>query len=243
MTVLLYLSEPDAWKVETSILDVVNLDDGRVGIVLDRSPFYPQGGGQPGDRGELRFDEGRMKVETTVRSSDRVLHVVAAAAPQIARAGARVTAQIDRECRRLHSRIHTAGEIVCAALGDLGHRWTVVSAMHAPRASSVTVEADLKLLEQERFRLALEKRANALIRANHEVRLRWSEDLQEVSRLTGIAAARLPQGEPIRLVQPTPGFARPCVGTHVRTLAEIGPVSIRRLRHAKGRLKISYDVH
>ena len=77
------------------------------GVVLDRTVFYPTGGGQPGDAGVLRWDGGEMAVATTVKGEgEAILHVPAegAAPPPV---GAAVTAVIDAETRALYRRVHT----------------------------------------------------------------------------------------------------------------------------------------
>src|SRR5215475_6359559 len=88
-----YLKEADA---------VVTAHDER-GVRLDRSIFYPTGGGQPGDTGLLRWDGGEARVVDAVKAADDVLHVLAPDAPRPA-VGTTVHGLLDWERRLRHMR-------------------------------------------------------------------------------------------------------------------------------------------
>ena len=101
------LFRDDAYRTETEA--IVLMSEQR-GIALDRTVFYPQGGGQSGDRGMLLLDDGAaIPIVNTVYDSDRatVLHVPAEGAA-LPRPGARVIARIDWELRYKRMRAHTA---------------------------------------------------------------------------------------------------------------------------------------
>ena len=101
--------------LQTCEATVLAVDEA--GIVLDRTVFYPQGGGQAGDAGELVSADGhRVSIVDARKHKDRagdIAHVPAADAPSL-RVGDRVTARIDTARRLAHMRFHTATHLLCA---------------------------------------------------------------------------------------------------------------------------------
>jgi misacylated tRNA(Ala) deacylase len=105
------LFQEDSYQRQCDAVVILVNEDG---IVLDRTVFYPEGGGQPGDSGTLKVADGREIVITNTRKvGARVTHVPleGALAPTV---GDAVTAEIDWERRYLHMRIHTALHVLCA---------------------------------------------------------------------------------------------------------------------------------
>ena len=101
------LFREDAYQTETEA--TVLLSEPR-GIALDQTVFYPQGGGQSGDQGNLELEDGTvLPVVNTIYDSDRatILHVPAVGAT-LPRPGARVIARIDWDLRYKRMRAHTA---------------------------------------------------------------------------------------------------------------------------------------
>ena len=86
------------------------------GVRLDRTIFYPTGGGQPGDSGVLRWDGGEAKIVDAVKADGGdVLHVLAPDAPRPA-VGAKVQAVLDWDRRYRHMRMHTALHVMSAVI-------------------------------------------------------------------------------------------------------------------------------
>ena len=86
------------------------------GVRLDRSIFYPTGGGQPGDTGLLRWDGGEARIVDAVKADGAdVLHVLAPDAPRPA-VGAKVRTNLDWDRRLLHMRMHTALHVMSAVI-------------------------------------------------------------------------------------------------------------------------------
>ncbi|WP_242424175.1 alanine--tRNA ligase, partial [Frankia sp. EI5c] len=110
---------------ESGVVGIVGIGDGRslttvgegdeVGIVLDTTPFYAEGGGQEADLGRLRFDGGECEVLDVQRPvPDLVMHRVKVLRGEL-RVGAEVAAEVDVERRRAVSRSHTATHLVHTA--------------------------------------------------------------------------------------------------------------------------------
>src|SRR5437763_63119 len=123
MTWLGYLHEPQSMASEAKLLSLDHADGDAV-VIVDRTPFYPRGGGQLGDIGRIRGSNGEMEVRsTTLRDDGCVLHL----GPIQGRLeiGEPVMLEVNRRCRQINSRLHTAGEVVCAAVSRLGKNWPV----------------------------------------------------------------------------------------------------------------------
>src|SRR4249920_2588549 len=102
MTERLYATDAYLATCEAVVLEVTD-----EGALLDRTVFYPRGGGQPGDSGALTWEGGEVTVTDTLtsRETGQLLHVIEGPPPA---AGTAVTATIDWDRRHLHMRTHTA---------------------------------------------------------------------------------------------------------------------------------------
>src|SRR5947209_127044 len=122
MTERIYYTNADV-EHRASVVSVQPHEDG-LAVVLDRTPFHPQGGGQPADRGTI----AGFSVRHVFQDDDEIYHVVRTLAD--VRVGQHVTALVDLKTRRLNARYHTAGHLIAAVaetLGPLiavrGHHW------------------------------------------------------------------------------------------------------------------------
>ncbi len=202
------------------------------GIELDRTVFYPTGGGQPGDAGELLFAGGACPIATAAKGEGgAVLHVPAegAAPPAV---GARVTAVIDAATRARHRRVHTALHLLSVV---------IPLPVNGGQIGADKGRLDFDLPEPPEDRQALEDRLNALIAADHPVSAEWISDaeLDANPGLVKTMAVKPPTGQGrVRLIRIGAPEAtvdlQPCGGTHVRSTAEIGRVTLGKIEK-KGR--------
>jgi len=221
MTKALY--SHDAYQTECTAA-VVEADEG--GIVLDRTVFYPTGGGQPGDRGRLRFDGGEVRIETTRyrRADGEILHVQAAGSA-LPPPGTQVTAAIDWELRHRHMRMHTCLHLLGAVL-----KYPVTGGQIGADKSRLDFDMP-DPPEKDAVNAAL----NRLIAEDHPVQSRWIDEADLDPGLIRTMSVKPPTGVGrIRLLD-IPGVdLQPCGGTHVKSTAEIGPVEIVKIEK-KGR--------
>ena len=207
---------------------VVSTDER--GIRLDRTVFYPTGGGQPGDRGALATEGGMsVPVIDTVKGDgpDGVLHVPAAEAPPIP-AGARVTAEIDWARRYCLMRMHTCMHLLSAILP-----YPVTGGQVGEDKGRLDFDAAEAALDKERIAAAL----NRLVEEDHPVGAEWitDEELDARPDLVRTMAVKPPRGSGrVRLVRIAGQDLQPCGGTHVRRTGEIGRVAVDRIQ-SKGR--------
>ncbi|MHB8352027.1 MAG: alanine--tRNA ligase-related protein, partial [Thermoplasmata archaeon] len=140
MSELAYLEGPDAAYVRSFEARVVALPPG--GVVLDRTFFYPEGGGQPSDTGELAPAESPgLRVVGVLRSGSGVIHRLARRDPRagLIRIGAEVTGTIDWPRRYAHMRAHTAQHLLSARLFERTGRRTRSARLHAA-SGAITLE-------------------------------------------------------------------------------------------------------
>jgi misacylated tRNA(Ala) deacylase len=205
------------------------------GIVLDQTPFYAAAGGQPGDRGELRFADQACAIATTVYdTADKsvIVHVPAEGAARPA-VGDRVTAALDWPQRFKHMRMHTALHLLCSLV-----KFPVTGGQIGAEEGRLDFDIeDASAIDKD----TLTADINALIAANHPVTERWITDaeLDANPGLVRTLSVQPPRGSgKIRLVAIGPDGAvdlQPCGGTHVRATGEIGPVAVSKIEK-KGKL-------
>jgi len=221
------LFRDDAYRKETAA--TVIFADAR-GIALDRTVFYPRGGGQPGDQGELAVDGGAtIPIVNTVYDADRqtILHVPADGAALPA-PGAAVVARIDWRMRYGRMRAHTALHLLSVVLP---YPVTGGSVGDAEGRLDFDCEATLDKAEVER-------KLNELIALDAPVGQRWisDEELDANPALVKTMSVKPPLGSGrVRLVAIENLDLQPCGGTHVARTGEIGRASVTQIEK-KGRI-------
>lgn len=230
------------WRADAYLLacDAVVVAVGPDGVTLDRSVFYPTGGGQPGDSGALVHAGGETPIVTTVKGEGAaILHVAAEGAP-LPPVGARVTARIDAGRRAGHRRVHTALHLLSVV---------IPAPVTGGQIAADRGRLDFDLAEPPADLAAIEARLNALVAADHPVTEDWitDADLAANPGLVKTMAVKPPAGQGrVRLVRigigPTPVDLQPCGGTHVRSTAEIGPLKIGKVEK-KGRQNRRVTLH
>ena len=219
------LFREDAYLRE-STATVIAVND-RGGVVLDRSIFYPTGGGQPGDAGRLVWDGGEMPIATTVKGEtpDQIVHVPeeGAVPPPV---GTEVEAELDWDRRYRHMRIHTALHLLSVV---------IPLPVTGGQVSAEKGRLDFDMPEAPADKTALEDELNALIGRDLEVSDEWISDaeLEAKPEMVKTMSVKPPSGQgQVRLVRIGGAQAvdlQPCGGTHVRRTAEIGRVRLGKI--------------
>lgn len=204
------------------------VESGPDGVVLERSVFYPLGGGQPGDTGLLKAADGREwhVADTRKAEGGRILHKLEeGTAPPVV--GEMVEAAIDWDRRHAHMRMHTALHLLGSVL-----RYGVTGGQIGAQKSRLDFDTQEEI---DKDRVAAE--VNALIAANHPVSSRWitDEELDLQPELIRTMSVQPPRGVGrIRLLDIADVDLQPCGGTHVVTTGEIGAVVVTKVE-SKGR--------
>lgn len=234
MTEQLHMPNIDANYIREFQAQVVKRGDDYV--VLDRTAFYPLGGGQEPDQGMLFHDEGEVRVHD-VKKKGEVRHYLEGGLPDDI---TKVTGIVDWDRRYAHMRMHTAQHLVSALVYDLFTARTVGNQIHADRSRidfslDELSPTDLRQIEDDANQIIArdlgidcytESRRSLLERVNPE---RCNLDL-------------IPQSIPeLRVIEIRDFDICPCAGTHVRNTDEIGPIEVLGVRSkGKGKTRLEF---
>lgn len=193
-----------------------------VSVVLDRTVFYPTGGGQPGDTGVMEYADGTaVHIINTVKTESGIAHVLeeGVSPPAI---GDTVTVEIDWLRRHKLMRMHSCMHLLCSIVpfGVTGG---------SIREDSARLDFDAQdPMDKEAINTELNRR----IEEDYPMTMRWitEEELDAQPDLVRTMSVQPPRGTgSIRLVNFEGVDLQPCGGTHVKSTAEIGAVRIRKI--------------
>jgi len=223
----LYYRDSRLLEFDARVISLSDLDDGQIAVTLDRTAFYPTGGGQPTDTGTL----GDARVVDCIDAEDEgVMHVIQGPAPEV---GDTVHGKIDWPRRLDHLQQHTGQHILSAAFVQL---------FDAPTLSfrvlehECEIDVELENPTDERIEQAIDL-ANQII---------WESRPISIRQVTSEEAASLPlrkeparEGE-LRLIQIGDFDLTPCGGTHAKSTGEVGVIAVRSWERAKGLTRIHF---
>ena len=196
------------------------------GIELDRTVFYPTGGGQPGDTGLLRRADGTtVRIAGAVKGegAQAVLHLSAPGEP-LPSPGEEVEAALDWERRYRHMRFHTALHLLCAVVPA-----PVTGGQVAEDKARLDFDIEMERLVKE----AIEESLNRLVAEGRAVRPRWIPDAELDARpeLVRTMSVKPPRGlGGVRVLEIEGVDLQPCGGTHVADTREVGRLAVVKIR-------------
>ena len=221
MTDLLFRDDAYARSCEAEVR-AANED----GIELDRTVFYPAGGGQPGDQGIIEAGDARLNVLDTVKAGEAgVLHRLAGEVPPV---GTIVRAEIDWARRHRLMRMHSALHLLCAAVAQ-----PVTGGQIGDGRGRLDFDVQDGPLDKERIL----ERLLMWVEADRVISARWidADDLARRPELVRTMSVRPPTtGGRVRLVEIDGIDLQACGGTHVRSTGEIGALVVGKIEN-KGR--------
>ncbi len=195
-------------------------DRERVYAVLDRTPFYPEGGGQVGDRGWIEGDTFRMEVRDTRRMGSDIVHIGVLLEGEFPTTPERVLARVSREHREAAQRAHTGTNLLHAALRE-------ILGEHARQQGSLVAPDRIRFdfahphpLRREEIE-AIEHLVNAKIRENLPVEVRWTSYRQALQE-GAIALFEEKYGQEVRVISIGEFSKELCGGTHARRTGDLG---------------------
>jgi len=199
---------------------------GEVGVELDRTIFYPVGGGQPGDHGVLVRPSGARVAVVDARKSEGggVLHVLAPGSERL-EPGEPLVLELDWPRRYALMRMHTALHLLsCVVVAPVSGGNVAVD------RGRLDFDIDMSRLDAER----IAREANLLIARAVDTRTIWISDaeLDAQPELVKTMSVQPPRGAGrVRLLE-IPGIdLQPCGGTHVRNIAEIKGVRVTKIKN------------
>jgi len=236
MTEMLYMKDIDSNYIRE--FDARVQERGFDYLVLDRTAFYPLGGGQPSDTGRLVWSEGEVQVRE-VTKKDGVKHHLAQnpeLVPDI------VKGVLDWDRRYAHMRMHTAQHVVSGVVYDLWRARTVGNQLYHDR--SRIDFAPVKFTEE--MISELEAKVNEILAAGTPVEI-VTESRAELEKNVDAQRANLdllPKSvQELRVVRIGDFDVCPCAGTHVRSLAETGKVKVvKKENKGRDRERVTYEL-
>jgi alanyl-tRNA synthetase len=223
----LYYRDTHLMEFDANVIDVSERDDGAIAVTLDRTAFYPTGGGQPNDTGSL----GEARVIDCIDLEDAgVLHLIQGPVPQV---GDAVHGVIDQRRRLDHMQQHTGQHILSAAFVNLYDAPT-----HSFRVMEHECEIDVALDDPTD-----EKIERAVDLANETI---WRNLPVQILEVTAEEAVQLAlRKEParageLRVIEIGEFDLTPCGGTHAQATGEVGVIVVRGWERAKGLTRIQF---
>ena len=222
----LYYNDSHLIEFEARVIDKSERVSGWTAVTLDRTAFYPTGGGQPSDTGTLN---GLRVVECIDNEDEGVLHVIQGRAPEL---GAKVQGRIDWSRRLDHMQQHTGQHILSQAL---------VTLFNAPTRSFRVLEQSCEIDVDLNPTTEIIERAVEL--ANNVI---WEDRLITIHNVTAEQAVKLPlRKDPVRagelrLIEVEGFDLTPCGGTHAHRTGEVGVIAVRHWERAKGLTRIEF---
>ena len=227
MTERLYYNDTRLVEFDARVVAVTEKEGGRAAVTLDRTAFYPTGGGQPSDTGTLG---AARVVECAEAEGGDVLHFIEGEAPQV---GARARGLVDWARRLDHVQQHTGQHILSQAFVELFGAQTRSFRMMEDASE---VDVDLPEPSDERVERAV-SRANEII---------WDDRPVRAHNVSAEEAARMPlrrdsarEGE-LRVIEIEGFDMSPCGGTHARRTGEVGLIAARHWERAKGLVRVTF---
>ncbi|MCY1078930.1 alanyl-tRNA editing protein [Archangium lansingense] len=227
----LYFSDPFLFRFTGRVL-AHGTWNGSPSVVLDRTAFYPEAGGQMADRGVLG---GRAIRDVQVDDAGVVHHVLElpedTGLPDV---GAELSGEIDRIRRRVHMALHTGQHMLSRALVDVANAHTVSSRLGE---TLCTIDVDLDVLDERRVAEA-EDLVNSII--DDDIIIRAFFPTPE--ELAALPLRRAPKvTDNIRVVQIGEFDVSPCGGTHCTRSAQVGMIRVLGVERYKGKGRVSFS--
>jgi len=223
----LYYNDSHLIEFEARVIHKTERVSGWTAVTLDRTAFYPTGGGQPSDTGTI---DGELVRECIDDEENGILHVVQGRAPEV---GAVVKGRVDWPRRLDHIQQHTGQHILSQAL---------VTLFNAP-TRGFRVLHDICEIDVELSSPTDELIERGVELANNVI---WEDREITIQTVTSEEAAQLPlrkessrEGE-LRLIEIDGFDLTPCGGTHAQRTGEVGMIVVRSWERAKGLTRIEF---
>jgi alanyl-tRNA synthetase len=230
MTDRLYYHDSFLYDFDARVVEVLE-SNGRTGIVLDRTTFYPTSGGQVHDLGVLTVDGKQIAVtDVADEENGRILHI----ASEPLAVGTQVHGSVDAIRRRDHVQQHSGQHVLSAAFIRLFNMPTVSFHMGEEICTIDLETAGLSAVQVEKAELL----ANQVIAEDRPVSIRFV--LLEEARQLGLRKLPPKQTMDLRLIDITDFDLTACGGTHVRATGQIGSILLRKTEKVKQGMRVEF---
>lgn len=235
-TELAYLKDAYQTELETEVIATGQDEEGHALVYLDSTIFYPEGGGQPSDVGEIIGERGQARMVHARYRQGIVAHQCEVEGDLVE--GDAVRLVLDWAERHRNMRAHTAGHVLHDALVSLPHPENLFPLKGNHKKLYVDYSGDPLPPD---LAGALEARCNEIIAADLETHIR-NVNLEELRRICDFVPPNLPADKPLRVLWIEGHAPMPCGGTHVHRTGEIGPMQIVGVNVKRGVNHIKYRI-
>lgn len=233
VTEQLYYKDPYLQQAEANVIQLQISGNG-VLFELDKTIFYPEGGGQPSDQGEVVGDTGSIKVESVRFDHGRIIHqgkMIGSVGE-----GNNVKLQLKWQRRFRNMRVHSAGHLIHDVLMTIHPDLKPVKGNHGDKAFLEYVGILAPTAKDE-----LEKSVNEAVQKDIPIRT-WNSSYEEVTSLCKAVPANLPKDKQIRLLRIGEFEPMPDGGVQVKSTKEIGKVIIHHIVNTDTGTTIRYGI-
>lgn len=240
-TQLSYLNDTYNYAILANI-EEIGKDEKGCYLILDQTIFFPGGGGQPKDRGEIHYKSTGLPITDVDFNSGALKHYISGD-PSILKREQQVAISICRQSRLFYSMYHTAGHWIASIITEnLNLPLLPVKGYHYPDGAYVEFEGDKSVVKDEvlediHFAMKIDLQAQLSI----EAEVISHKDIEKLKK------AMLPENfqpnmdKPIRLVTIEGYKSVPCGGTHLSNIREIKSLHATKMYWKNGKIRISYQ--
>ena len=233
-TVPVYYDEPYLTELDAKVLRVEQKGSQYV-LELDRTIFYPEGGGQPSDQGQLAGQVGSLRVDHVRRTHDAIIIHQGKLIGELA-AGEAVKMIIKWPTRYKNMRVHSAGHLIHDVLMTVSNGLAPTKGNHGPKSFLEYVGSLDPQMKDE-----LESKINGFVDRDLPIITRYS-DYDEIVKRCSFVPANLPQNKSVRIIQIGDFDPMPDGGVQVKSTSEIGRVILHNITPSHDRVVIRYGV-
>jgi alanyl-tRNA synthetase len=239
-TIPIYYEDPYLQNFNATILKHVNLEDVCY-IVLDRTVFFPEGGGQLGDIGYLEGSFGKLNIIDTQAIDDIIIHI-AVKNNTIITEGEPVFGKINWNIRYERMKHHTASHLIFSAIKKVLHLENLMYMGIQIKEDASRIDINYSKSIQWDEIMKIERLSNNVCFENRKVKI-WYTNRDEAERTYGkrLGITQITPSGIVRIIEVDDWDVALCSGTHVKSTAEIGLISIiDRLKLTKGVERIEF---
>ncbi len=236
-TEALYFHDTFLFQSHARVSSLIRNETGTA-IVLDRTIFYPQGGGQPTDTGTISSDTAEFQVSKALYREDGAIAHYGTFLKGGMETGDEVTLSIDEHRRLLNAKNHTAGHLLTFAAEKIFPELIGMKGYHFPDGPYVEFEGTLAETKKAGAAGYIEQAVRKMIEQALPIEVRLV-NAGELARLCRNILPNTPRSDSVRAMI-VGGAALACGGTHLANTKEVGSFSIRKIKEEKGRTKIGY---
>ncbi|MBL7150932.1 hypothetical protein ISS86_03300 [Candidatus Microgenomates bacterium] len=222
-------------EIEATIIEIQESAGSLLSnIVLDQTVFFPEGGGQPGDRGEIISKTGSVKIKYTRLVNDEIIHQ--GKMIDEFKKGDKVTVKIDWNWRYKYMKIHSAGHLVHDVLMSMVEGLKPLKGSHGKKAYleyEGAIDVSIKEELEEKVNQAIEKDLSIVTK---------EASYEELAKECQFLPPNLPKDKMLRMLKIGDYPAMPDGGVHVKSTKEIDKVLITDLLSQEGKVRIKYRV-